>query len=134
MAEKGGCMCGAIRYEVTGVPEHIALCWCDRCRASAGATPVGWALFANEEVAIDGDPSSYESSPGVFRQFCGTCGTGLFYRAEAIFAGKVDIQIATLTNPDAFPPQAHIQVADAPCWIDRHDTLPRFMRFPGQDG
>jgi hypothetical protein len=28
---------------------------------------------------------------GTIRQFCGTCGTGLFYVNEAIFPGQIDI-------------------------------------------
>lgn len=131
MGKTGKCLCGAIAYEVTGEPAHSALCWCERCRASAGATPVGWALFPNSAVTIKGSPVSYESSPDTFREFCGTCGTGLFFRCEAIFPDQVDIQTATFDDPDAFPPQAHIQVADAPAWMARHGELPQFKRFPG---
>jgi hypothetical protein len=131
VARSGKCLCGAISYTVDGEPAHSALCWCERCRRSAGATPVGWALFPNDAVTITGSPVSYESTPDTYREFCGTCGTGLFFRSEAIFPGQVDIQIATFDDPDAFPPQAHIQVADAPAWIDRHGDLPRFKRFPG---
>ena len=131
MTRTGKCLCGAISYEVTGAPAHSALCWCDRCRQSAGATPVGWALFPNAAVTIHGDPVRYESSPDTFREFCGTCGTGLFFRSEEIFPGQVDIQIATFDDKDAFAPQVHIQVADAPEWIARHEAMPKFERFPG---
>ena len=131
MGKTGKCLCGAVSYEVAGAPAHSALCWCDRCRHAAGATPVGWALFPNDAVTITGTPVSYESTPGTFREFCGTCGTGLFFRSEAIFPDQVDIQIATFDDADAFPPQAHIQVADAPGWINRHGDMPRFNRFPG---
>ena len=131
MGKTGKCLCGAISYAVDGDPAHSALCWCEMCRASAGATPVGWALFANAAVTITGTPVSYESSPGTYREFCGTCGTGLFYRSEAIFPGQVDIQAATFDDPDAFPPQAHIQLAEAPHWRASLDALPKFDRFPG---
>lgn len=130
MARTGKCQCGAIRYEVTGEPAHSAACWCDDCRASAGATPVVWALFPNDAVTITGTPVSYESSPGTTRQFCGTCGTGLFFLSESIFPGQTDIQAGTFDDRDAFPPQIHIQVADAPAWHATQQDLHRFDRFP----
>lgn len=131
MGQTGRCQCGAISYEVTGAPRHSAACWCDDCRASAGATPVVWALFSNDAIDISGTPVSYESSPGTARQFCGTCGTGLFFVNEAVFPGCTDVQAGTFDDKDAFPPQAHIQVADAPGWQGTQDGLPKFDRFPG---
>lgn len=131
MANAGGCRCGAIRYEVAGTPAHSTLCWCDACRGSAGAPVVVWALFPRADVRVTGTPVAYESSPDTIRQFCGTCGTGLFYVNEAIFPGQIDIQAATLDDPDAFPPQAQIQVADAPKWMAGMAELPRFAGYPG---
>jgi hypothetical protein len=131
MTEAGGCRCGAITYDVEGAPAHSTLCWCNECRASAGAPAVVWTLFPRDRVRISGEPRSYISSPGTTRQFCGTCGTGLFYINEEIFPGQIDIQAATFRNPDAFPPTAHIQVADAPAWQAGAAELPAFPRYPG---
>ena len=133
MGQQGGCRCGAVRFEVTGAPVHSALCWCEPCRKSAGATPVGWTLFPRDDVRITGTPVDHESSPGTIRQFCGTCGAGLFYLCEAVFPGQVDIQAASFDDPDAFPPTAHIQVADAPAWQGRVADLPHFARYPGME-
>ena len=130
MGQTGKCQCGAISYEASGTPAHSAACWCSDCRASAGATPVIWTLFPQDQVAITGTPVAYESSPGTSRQFCGTCGTGLFFYNESIFPGQVDIQAGTFDDPNAFPPQAHIQLADAPRWEGKQGDLPRFDRYP----
>jgi hypothetical protein len=134
MGQTGGCRCGAVRFEAEGAPEHATLCWCTECRRSAGAAAVLWTLFGEEQVRIEGAPVTYESMPGTFRQFCGTCGTGLFYRNATIFPGKVDIQGAAFDDPDAFPPQAHIQIADAPHWRAAAGGLPEFPRYPGMPG
>jgi hypothetical protein len=131
MAKSGGCRCGAVRYEAEGEPEHATLCWCEECRRSAGAPTVLWTLFKRDQVRIDGQVRDYESSPGTIRQFCGTCGTGLFYVNETIFPGKIDIQGATFDDPDAIAPQAHIQTADAPRWREAMAQLPQFPRYPG---
>ena len=127
----GGCMCGAIRYEVNGEPEHHALCHCTDCRRAAGAPVIGWAMFRQDQVTITGTPVDYNSSGDVLRQFCGTCGTGLFFYSESVFPGKVDIQSATFDDPDALAPTTRIQMADAPKWLAGVGDLPKFDRFPG---
>ncbi len=132
MTHTGRCHCGAISYIAEGEPAHHALCHCTDCRRAAGAPMIGWAMFASDRVTITGTPRTYESSPAIFRQFCGDCGTGLFYLNEAVFPGQIDIQSATLDHPAALPPQARIQMADAPDWIDGVADLPRFERFPGE--
>jgi hypothetical protein len=131
MTVTGGCQCGAIRYAAEGEPIHHALCHCEGCRQSSGAYVIGWALFPRDRVTISGEPVGYASSEGTTRQFCGTCGTGLFYLNETIFPGQVDIQSATFDDPDAIPPGARIQLADAPRWLAGVEELPGFERYPG---
>ncbi len=128
----GGCHCGAIRFEVQGEPQHSALCHCSDCRKASGAHMVGWALFENDAVTISGEPVRYQSSQYGERQFCGTCGTSLFYLNQTIFPGKIDIQTATFDDQALFPPQAHIQLAEAAPWMAQVDELPKFDRFPGE--
>ena len=127
----GGCLCGAVRSEVAWPLSRVVVCHCTDCRRSSGAPAVGFALFPDDRITITGTPTAYESSPGVIREFCGTCGTNLFYRNEAIFPGQLDLHTATLDDPDALPPSIRIQVADAPEWFGRFDALPAFPRYPG---
>lgn len=128
----GRCQCGAIRYEATGDPAHSALCHCQDCRASTGAPMVGWALFPQDAVKIHGEPARYRSSEHATRHFCGTCGTGLFYTNPVVFPDGIDIQTATMDDHAAFPPQAHIQMAEAMPWMRTAHALPMFDRFPGE--
>jgi hypothetical protein len=132
MSESGGCHCGSIRYEVSGTPQHVALCHCSDCRKSAGAPMVAWAAFSEVEFKVTkGEPRVFNSSGTAFRSFCGNCGTGLAYRNEHFLPGIVDIQAATLDNPDAFPAGVHIQTADRIGWMGSAHTLPEFERYPG---
>lgn len=131
MTIAGGCHCGAVRYEADGEPQHNALCHCTDCRRAAGAPMVGWALFPQDKVTITGTPVSYSSSGDVDRQFCGTCGTGLFFYSPGMFPGMVDIQSATFDDPDALVPSVCIQMADAPKWIADVPDMPKFERYPG---
>ena len=36
----GQCLCGAIRYQLSGAPNAVTLCHCSDCRRSAGAPVV----------------------------------------------------------------------------------------------
>ena len=133
MGFAGGCQCGAIRYSAAGEAAHHALCHCADCRKSSGAPMVGWIAFAEDALAVEGAPVVYESSPGVTRTFCGTCGTGLFYRNPAMLPGIVDVQSATLDDAAAQAPGIEIMVAERLPWLDQVGQLRRFERYPGMD-
>ncbi|WP_315760173.1 GFA family protein [Sphingomonas sp. Y38-1Y] len=133
MTMTGGCQCGAVRYSAEGSAEHHAICHCADCRRASGAPMVGWIAFKEEAVSVEGTPVRHESSPGVTREFCGTCGTGLFYRNPAVLPGLVDVQSATLDTPEAAPPGAEIMVRDRLAWLDTVPDLPKFNTYPGMD-
>lgn len=130
----GRCHCGAVRYRVEGEPKHTALCHCEDCRRCAGAASVGWLAVAAQDFAVvQGEPARYRSSTDAERYFCGACGTGLYYVNEKVLPGLVDIQIATLDDPENYPPQIHVQAADELPWEASLGELPRFERYPGGD-
>ena len=74
---------------------------------------------------------TYNSSGAAMRSFCGRCGTGLFYRNAQFLPGIVDIQSATLEEPERLPPSAHIQVAERLDWMATAHELPAFERYQG---
>ncbi|WP_298195108.1 GFA family protein [Novosphingobium sp.] len=132
MELSGGCQCGAVRYAVKGEAQHSSLCHCADCRKSAGAPMVGWAAYADADFEVtQGEPVVFNSSGSAMRAFCGTCGTGLFYRNAEFLPGLVDIQTATLDDPEALPPQLHVQVAERIGWMESAHELPAFERYPG---
>lgn len=127
----GGCQCGALRYRVTGEPLRSALCHCTDCRKSVGAPMVGWAAFAEEDFAIEqGQATTHNSSGASLRSFCPSCGTGVYFRNAEMLPGIVDIQTATLDDPDAVPPTVQIQVAERIGWMETAHALPAFSRWP----
>ena len=127
----GGCHCGAVRYEMTAEVAHHALCHCTDCRKASGAPAVAWAMAAADQVTITGKPLTYASSEHGRRLFCGACGTSLFYTNDVVFPGMIDVQSATLDDPDAIPLQAQIQTAERIGWMTHLGDLPAFERYPG---
>lgn len=79
----GGCLCGAIRYEIKSDPVRVANCHCDDCRRSSGS-PFATNVFVNADdlVVLQGSPKSFQhltdSGNTMTKQFCGDCGAPLF--------------------------------------------------------
>ncbi|WP_129793739.1 GFA family protein [Sphingosinicella sp. CPCC 101087] len=128
---QGGCHCGGVRYEMPSQVVHHSLCHCRDCRTCAGAPMVAWAAVKREDFKVTGEPQTYRSSEHATRAFCGRCGTGLYYVNEAVLPGLVDVQTATLDDPEALAPQLHVQVAERIGWVTSLHALPEFERYPG---
>jgi len=130
----GGCHCGAVRYEASPAPQRHSICHCIDCRRSAGAPMVAWAVYAQGDVRIThGAPKKRASSEHGRRYFCADCGTGLFYTSDAYLPGLIDVQTATLDEPDQImAPQALVQVGERIGWMENLHGLPAFARYPGQ--
>lgn len=122
---EGGCLCGQLRYCVTLPPLDAGYCHCRICQRSAGAPVLAWATFPAEQLRfLTGHLSTYRSSPGAERGFCGTCGTQLFFRADAP-PPRLDINLATLDRPELIAPDYHIWTASRIPWFETADSLPR---------
>lgn len=127
-AVEGGCLCGRVRYRVTGPATARTLCHCKSCRRATGGASVGWAVFAKEDyVVVAGAVREYSSSPGIYWGFCGDCGSLVAYRRDSRPDHR-DITTATLDDPDAFPPTAEIWTADKIGWETLDPALPHHER------
>lgn len=91
---------------------------------------VMWAAFREEAFSVtQGEAKTRNSSGASMRSFCGECGTGLWFQNAEFLPGLVDIQAATLDDPDALRPNAHVQVAERIGWMEHAHELPVFDRF-----
>jgi len=129
---RGGCLCGATRYVVRGIPRVAAFCHCSMCRRSAGAPVTAWAMFDASAFELEkGTPRTYASSPEVKRRFCGDCGTQLTFEADFL-PGLVDVTVGSLDDPGALPPRMHIWDDSRLAWVQLADGLPRHRELPPQ--
>lgn len=93
---------------------------------------VAWMAVKDNAFRLTaGNPTSYNGAGQSIRHFCGTCGTPLHFVNAEMLPGMVDLPTVTLDQPDAHPPQVHIQVADQRAWMDAAAGLPQFERWPG---
>lgn len=132
---KGGCYCGAIRYEIAEAPTWAAHCHCRSCQLALGGGFVTWAKVPAESFRVTaGQIKEIEKSTGIRRGFCGDCGTTMNYAAEDEVDGqdwRADawFAAATLDDPTVVKPKSHVYVSDQQPWIRLADDLPRFQKF-----
>jgi hypothetical protein len=120
----GGCLCGKVRYEVWGEPVAVGYCHCRFCQLAVGAPLNAWAVFDERSVSFAGDAAKvFDSSLISKRGFCGNCGTSLYTIVKGL--GYYAIRMATLDNPEDYPPTVHFGVESQLPWLDIHDDLPR---------
>ncbi len=124
---QGRCLCGALRFEARGKPQWIAHCHCRSCRRNTGSAVATFVGYSQAQFRIvKGTFQSYASSPGVTRSFCGACGTPLTYGSER-WPDEVHVYVCTLDRPEAFEPEAHVNVGEQLAWLHLDDGLPRYL-------
>lgn len=122
----GRCSCSTVRFEIAGEPKWVAHCHCRDCRRATGAPYVTYVGLLRSQVVWSGASAQrYDSSPGVIRSHCGTCGTPLAYEG-ARWPDEVHILAGTLDDPTAVTPRAHVYVGQKLPWVHISDGLPRF--------
>ena len=98
---EGGCVCGDIRYTVTGDPDIVVVChceWCQRRTGSAFAMIAKWeqSSFAFTAGLLTTYRTFNDSGRWLDLQFCARCGTNIGFTqerratAQAIDAGTLD--------------------------------------------
>ena len=128
---KGGCCCGAVRYQLKSEPYDAGWCHCRTCQLNSGAPAMAFASVAAGDMNFTSGADkvkSFDSSAFGHRLFCGECGTPLAMEVKHQ-PETTDFSIATLDDPDRFAPGFHIFWGSRVGWFDPGDALPRHERF-----
>ncbi|MGO9954948.1 MAG: GFA family protein [Solirubrobacteraceae bacterium] len=119
----GGCLCGAVRYQVNGPLRDVENCHCSRCRRTHGhfaaytAAPTG-ALTIIEERGL-----RWYVADGRERGFCAECGASLFWRRAG--SEQTSIAAGTLDAPTRLHTALHLFVDSRGDYYEITDELPQ---------
>jgi hypothetical protein len=128
---EGGCLCSAIRFRISGEPVFSSICHCATCRRASAAPMVAWLTFDRGQVEfLSGSPRTYQSSQGVVRQFCGTCGSQLSYESIAS-PTTIDLTTASMDDPNLFPPTLEVWLEHRVSWQTANQTRMQYSRSTG---
>jgi len=126
---EGGCLCGAIRYRLTGPSLFVSQCCCKDCQKATGAGHTTIVGIHKDQLSLDGMPATYtnvgESGGRVTRHFCGTC-AGRLYTSGDLPGDFIMVQAGSLDDPGAVSPQSVIYLKDAVSWDHFDPALPKF--------
>lgn len=131
--QKGGCLCGAVTYEVEGPFDQFHLCHCSRCRKSTGSAhasniftkPGNITWLTGKSLIKRFDLPTAERFA---RCFCTECGSGVPYLSRNGLA--LIIPAGSLDSDPEIRPQDNIFWQDRACWYDDALTAPRFDEYP----
>ncbi|MCP5089098.1 MAG: hypothetical protein GY952_20140 [Rhodobacteraceae bacterium] len=123
----GGCLCGAVRYEISESDLGTMFCHCRMCQKFSGAPILAGTTFRTEAIKYTtGTPKRYQSSVIAKRGFCGECGSALTYEGTlGLWTEWTMIFTATLDHPEEYRPSYHLGVESALPWLEVIDDLPR---------
>jgi hypothetical protein len=114
---RGGCLCGSLRYVLSGPPAQTTLCHCSDCRRASGAPFVAWTFFRSGALSwTEGRPKTFNFA-GRERSFCGDCGTPLVFFDPGI-PQWFEVSTCSLDDPQPHPPADECWTGDRIRWID----------------
>jgi hypothetical protein len=74
----GGCLCGAVRLEMSGEPYRMGICHRLDCRKHHGTIFSASTVYPADAVTVTGETRSHRD-----RRFCPDCGSSVFARSYA---------------------------------------------------
>ena len=124
----GQCLCGKVRYEVSGSLGDVRYCHCSRCRRATGSAfsanakiPARrFALLAGQERVRE-----YEEKAGTFRAFCASCGSPIYARLDRE-PEHIRVRLGGLSGELDARITAHVWLSSKSSWYEIADSLPRY--------
>lgn len=122
----GGCLCGRVRYRVTGPLRPVVYCHCGQCRRTSGHFVAATAV-AKDALTIETDEGLewFASSEIASRGFCRRCGSSLFWRPNA--KPYICIMAGTLDDSTGLEAVEHIFVSNKGDYYQLTDDLPKLQ-------
>jgi len=132
----GGCMCGAVRFELTEPLLGAVYCHCKRCQRRTGsgfsvsglAQPGSFRLVSGSEAV-----RAHRPDDGWHKSFCGECGSQLFAQNPE-HQEWIAVRLGAFDEDPGVRPAVHQYVAYAAPWDPLPDDgLPRFQERMGAE-
>ncbi len=125
----GGCLCGGVRYRITGPRRDVILCHCENCRRTHGHVAANTSVHKSDLLLTREQSLQWyhDRSPDTWRGFCNRCGASLFWDARD-GRDKMAVAAGTLDDGAGLKTIGHVFVTEAGKYYEIDDRLPRFER------
>ena len=129
---QGSCLCGAVRFEITGAFDGFFLCHCSRCRKGTGSAHASnlFSTTAQLHWLSGEDKQKTYQVPGARHSkcFCTDCG-GALPRVQPT-VNRLIVPAGSLDSPVDIRPNAHIFCASRANWDDCLEDVPHWDELP----
>lgn len=131
---EGGCLCGRVRYRVSGPFDAFHLCHCSQCRRSTGSAHAANVFGTPDRLQwISGEDQITRYTPDepdvISKCFCSHCGSLVPYISQK--SGLLIIPAGSLDEAPGISPQDHIFWRDRADWYEAGLEAKRVEQFPG---
>ena len=112
----GGCLCGDVRYEVSGEIARMVNCHCDDCRRNTGAAFATNIFVKMDDLRVtQGKTATYDytadSGNARVKEFCPRCGSQLF--SYSVGRDLTSVKVGTIDDAGFVKPQINLYCARA---------------------
>lgn len=131
------CTCGGLRLTFGEPPQLTALCHCLACQRRTGAPFSANAFYSVDCIEISGASKEFvrtaDSGRKVRMYFCPTCGSTVYWRAEAA-PSWIGVAIGSFADPTFAPPALSVFEQSKHKWVHLDEKVRHFKGLPtGQD-
>lgn len=127
----GGCMCGAVRYRISGRPIVAGLCHCDRCRPQSGGAFSTIILIKRSTFEQQGEMAAFAdigtSGLPVARRYCPRCGSPVT-TDMAVAPELMIVKVGGIDANEWFHPAVELFVGRRRPWVA---PVPGAQQFEG---
>ncbi len=123
----GGCLCGGVKFQVSGPLRDVVYCHCQMCQKLHGG-PGAHTKAQNHQITITEGRGLkwYRSSQIAQRGFCGECGSSLFWQPDQ--QDSTGILAGALEQPSKLKTMGHIFVGEKADFYEINDSCPQFQK------
>ncbi|WP_077000094.1 GFA family protein [Variovorax sp. KK3] len=135
---KGGCACGAIRFEIADAPIAMNDCQCRDCQRRSGTGHGSYISFGSRaKLTLTGEAKEWSvtGSGGLVKQhaFCPACGSPVYLSFPAMPDVFV-VHAGSLDDPSRYQPQHVTYTIRGHAWDAIDPALMRYERMPPGQG
>ncbi|MEQ5869481.1 GFA family protein [Sagittula sp. NFXS13] len=129
----GQCLCGAVKFRISGEFESFFLCHCARCRKDSGSAHSANLFSSTAEITwVSGEENTKVfqlSGSRHVKSFCSNCGSALPVSQPEI--GLLMVPAGALDSPIDMKPNAHICCSSRANWDNDLASIEKIDGLPG---
>ncbi len=129
----GGCVCGAVRYEISGAPVASVQCQCRDCQRATDSGHVNAMAFPQTAIKLTDELRFHDvradSGKTTSRGFCPNCGAPIMWK----FSRNPELRtilVGSLDDPSSFSPQMVFYASRGHVWDRLDPAVPKFDTLP----